>query len=146
MQLSEHGAGFIRSFEGCRLKAYQDSVKVWTIGYGTTRIDGKPVQPGMVITQLEAERLFLVDAEKFVAAVNESLRVTVTQHQFDALVSLAYNIGSGAFMKSTLLRLLNDGKATEAALQFLRWNKAGGKELRGLTRRRQAEKALFEKV
>lgn len=150
MQLSENGAAFIRSFEGCRLKSYQDSVGVWTIGYGTTRIDGKPVTQGMAITQEEANRLFLVDAERFVKAVTESFSTDVlsrlTQNQFDALVSLSYNIGAGAFRKSTLVRYIAEGKMLEAADQFLRWNKAGGKELRGLTRRRKAERDLFLKV
>jgi lysozyme len=140
MTLSDAGLALIKQFEGLSLKAYLCPARVWTIGYGTTR----GVQPGNQVTEAEAEMLLRDDVSRFERGVAERIQVPVTQGQFDALVSLAYNIGLSAFGKSTLLRLLNDSKYSLAAEQFPRWNKAGGKVLSGLTKRRAAERAMFE--
>jgi lysozyme len=140
MNLSDDGLALIKRFEGLSLKAYLCPARVWTIGYGTTR----GVRPGQVISEAEAETMLRADVARFAQGVAERLQVPVTQGQFDALVSLAYNIGLSAFGKSTLLRLLNDSKYSLAAEQFPRWNKAGGKVLSGLTKRRAAERAMFE--
>lgn len=133
----------IREFEGLRLKAYQDSVGVWTIGYGTTRINGEPVKQGMEITKEKAEELLLEDVTAFANKIKPLITASVTTNQFNALVSLAYNIGVGAFGKSTLLKKLNSGDIFSAADQFLVWNKAGGKVLQGLVNRRKKERELF---
>ena len=98
----------------------------------------------MKITAAWAEELLRDDLAEFEAAVNGLVKVRLCQHQFDALVSLAFNIDARAFSDSTLLRLLNSGMYDDAALQFQRWNKAGGRVLAGLTRRRMAERKLFE--
>lgn len=138
-QINDKGLRLIKSFEGLRLKAYQDSVGVWTIGYGTT----SSVQPGMVITQAQAEEFLRRDLRRFEQAVNDLVKVPLTTDQFAALVSFTYNVGEGALESSTLLRLLNQKDYQGAADQFLRWDKAGGQSLPGLTRRRRAERALF---
>lgn len=140
MKTSQRGVDLIKTFEGLKLTAYLCPANVWTIGYGTTR----GVQKGMTITAAEAERLLRADLAVFEAGVSKAVKVPLEQHEFDALVSFAYNVGLGAFQKSTLLRLLNAGDKAGAAKQFDRWNKAGGKVLAGLTRRREAERKLFE--
>jgi lysozyme len=129
----------IKEFEGLRLEAYLCPAKVWTIGYGHT----KTAKPGMRITEGGAEALLRHDLEWVESTINKNVKVPLTQNQYDALASFIYNVGAGAFRKSTLLRLLNQGDYTGAAGQFQRWNKAGGKVLRGLTRRRQAEAEKF---
>jgi lysozyme len=133
----------IKRFEGLRLEAYQDSVGIWTIGYGTTRINGVPVQPGMVITQAQAEAFLAEDLKEFVPIVQRNTRALITQSMFDALCSFTYNLGGGNLSKSTLLKDLNSSKYLDAAAGFLLWTKAGGRELLGLVRRRSAEKDLF---
>ncbi|UGA37973.1 lysozyme [Chromobacterium haemolyticum] len=141
MKTSAKGITLIQKSEGLRLKAYQDSVGVWTIGYGHT---GPDVKPGMVITQAQADALLARDLERFEAGVARLVKVPLNQNQFDALVCFSFNLGLGALQGSTLLlRLLNAGDYAGAAAQFPRWNKAGGKELPGLTRRRAAEQAMF---
>jgi lysozyme len=142
MKISDKGLNLIKSFEGCELEAYPDPGSggdPWTIGFGHT---GK-VFPGMKITAEEAERFLEMDVEHFERCVEEMLEVEVSQDQFDALVCFAYNVGCKALQGSTLLRLVNSRQFEAAAQQFLRWNKAGGKVLAGLTRRRQAESELF---
>jgi lysozyme len=129
----------IKEFEGLRLEAYLCPAKVWTIGYGHT----KTAKPGMKITEGGAEALLRHDLEWVESTINKNVKVPLTQNQYDALASFIYNVGAGAFRKSTLLRLLNQGDYAGAAGQFQRWNKAGGKVLRGLTRRRQAEAEKF---
>lgn len=134
------GLSLIKHYEGCRLEAYQDIVGIWTIGYGDT----ENVQPGLVITQAEAEeRLRNRLARDFEPSVRQRLTRLATQYQFDAMVSLAYNIGAIAFANSTLVRLFNAGDIQLAADQFPRWDKAGGKSVKGLRRRRAAERALY---
>jgi GH24 family phage-related lysozyme (muramidase) len=129
----------IKEFEGLRLEAYLCPAKVWTIGYGHT----KTAKPGMRITEGGAEALLRHDLEWVESTINKHVKVPLTQNQYDALASFIYNVGAGAFRKSTLLRLLNQGDYDGAAGQFQRWNKAGGQVLKGLTRRRKAEAEKF---
>lgn len=144
MQTSDKGITLIKQFEGCKLTAYQDSVGVWTIGYGWTHpVDGKPIRAGMTIKQETAERLLKTGLVSYESDVSRLVKVGLTQGQFDALVSFTYNLGARSLSTSTLLRKLNAGDYAGAADEFLRWNKAGGKVLNGLTRRREAERALF---
>ncbi|HDC4579627.1 TPA: lysozyme [Enterobacter cloacae] len=144
MQTSEKGVALIKEFEGCKLTAYQDSVGVWTIGYGWTQpVDGKPIRAGMTIKQETAERLLKTGLVSYESDVCRLVKVGLTQGQFDAMVSFTYNLGARSLSTSTLLRKLNAGDYATAADEFLRWNKAGGKVLNGLTRRREAERALF---
>lgn len=144
MQTSEKGIALIKQFEGCKLTAYQDSVGIWTIGYGWTQpVDGKPIRAGMTIKQETAERLLKTGLVSYESDVSRLVKVGLTQGQFDALVSFTYNLGARSLSTSTLLRKLNAGDYAGAADEFLRWNKAGGKVLNGLTRRREAERALF---
>ena len=144
MQTSDKGIALIKQFEGCKLTAYQDSVGVWTIGYGWTKpVDGKPIRAGMTIKQETAERLLKTGLVSYENDVSRLVKVDLTQGQFDALVSFTYNLGARPLSTSTLLRKLNAGDYAGAADEFLRWNKAGGKVLNGLTRRREAERALF---
>lgn len=137
----------VKKWEGLRLKAYLDVVGVWTIGYGHT----KTAKPGMVITEKEAERLLREDLAWAEKAVVNGVKVTITQPMFDAMVSLCFNIGAGAFARSTLLRELNAGDIEGAAQQFRVWVKGTdpktGKKItiRGLVNRRADEEALFRK-
>ena len=144
MQTSEKGIALIKQFEGCKLTAYQDSVGIWTIGYGWTQpVEGKPIRAGMTIKQETAERLLKTGLVSYESDVTRLVKVGLSQGQFDALVSFTYNLGARSLSTSTLLRKLNAGDYAGAADEFLRWNKAGGKVLNGLTRRREAERALF---
>lgn len=144
MRISDKGISLIKQFEGLRLTSYQDSVGVWTIGYGWTQpVDGKPIRPGMTIKEETAERLLRTGLVGYESDVSKLVKVKLTQGQFDALVSFAYNLGARALSTSTLLQKLNSGDYAGAADEFPRWNKAGGKVLLGLTRRREAERALF---
>ncbi|WEI20155.1 lysozyme [Acinetobacter proteolyticus] len=146
MAASQVGINVITSFEDLVLTAYDDGVGVWTIGIGTTVYpNGIKVKKGDTCTLDQAKSYFAHDLKRFEASVNNLVKVPLSQNQFDALVSLTYNIGTGAFSGSTLLKLLNQKQYREAAAQFTRWNKAGVKELRGLTRRREAERDLFLK-
>lgn len=140
-QTSEKGRAFIISQEGLELVAYRDVVGVWTIGVGDT----KDVYPGLVITKAQAEERFARRlAEDFEPAVNAALGdAPTTQAQFDAFVSLAYNIGIGGFRKSTVLRRHRAGDFEGAAEAFLMWVKAGGRELPALRRRRLEESDIY---
>lgn len=140
MITSENGRRLIKSFEGLSLKAYLCPANVLTIGYGHT---GDDVKAGQVITEAQAEELLSVDLRRFERCIDSAVTVEINQNQFDALSSFVFNIGTEAFKKSTLLKLLNSGKAILASNQFERWNKSGDNELPGLTRRRLAEKKLF---
>lgn len=139
MRTSQKGIDLIKKFEGCRLEAYKCPAGVWTIGYGHT----KGVQNGQKITQAQAEELLREDLRIYEQAVESCVKVPLSQNQFEALVSFCYNCGGEALRTSTLLKLLNEGKYSEAGEQFLRWNKAGGRVLAGLTRRREEERKLF---
>lgn len=135
------GLELIKSFEGLRLQRYQDVAGKWTVGYGhlilpTERFD-QPINPGTALALLKK------DLRRTEQGVNSAVRVPLTQNQFDALVSFAFNLGVGALQKSTLLRLLNLRDYSGAAKQFLVWNRAGGKVVAGLTRRRTAECSTF---
>lgn len=143
MKTSTAGLKFIVLEEGERLKAYQDSVGIWTIGVGHTGfVDNTPVVKGLTITQAKSREILQKDLNRFEKAINNSVEVPLNQHQFDALISLAFNIGEGAFLRSTLLKKLNISDFKGAAEQFLRWRNAGGKPI--LLSRRQREKRLFE--
>jgi lysozyme len=144
MQISRKGIELIKSFEGLELKAYRDSVGVLTIGYGWTQsVDGKPLRDGMIIDKSTAERLLKTGVVQYEQSVNQLVKVAINQNQFDALVSFAYNLGTRSLSTSTLLKKLNAGDTAGAAAEFVRWNRAGGKVLTGLTRRREAERELF---
>lgn len=148
--ISQNGINLIKSFEGLRLKAYDDGVGVITIGYGTTRYpNGHKVQLGDTCTEKQAEQYLANDLVKFEKAVNDLIKVPVNQNQYDAIVSFTYNVGIGALSTSTVLKLLNSGDYLGCAKALLSWNKGrvNGKlvELGGLTRRRNAEKDLFLK-
>lgn len=145
MKISNTGINLICGFEGLRLKAYDDGVGVWTIGYGTTVINGVKVKKGDTCTIEQAKSYMAQDLKKFESAVNTAVKVPLNQNQFDALVSLTYNIGTGAFKDSTLLKKLNAKDYKGAAAQFDRWNKGGGKVMQGLVNRRAKERNLFEK-
>lgn len=139
MKISDQGIALIKEFEGCELTAYVCPAGVLTIGVGHT---GRDVHAGQTITEEEADELLRKDLETFERCVNNYVG-PVTQSQFDALVSFAFNLGCDALRNSTLLRKLNDGDDVGAADEFGKWVKAGGKVLPGLVRRREAEKALF---
>lgn len=139
MEVSARGLRLIQHHEGLRLTAYKDSAGVPTIGYGST----KGVRMGDEITEAQALELLEADVERHADGVREAVDVPLTQHQFDALVSFAFNVGVGAFRDSTLLRKLNRGDYQGAADELLRWHYAGGKRLAGLEKRREAEKTLF---
>ena len=140
MNISQEGLSLIKMFEGCELEAYKCAANVWTIGYGST--DG--VKEGMEISQERAEMLLLEDVEVFEESVNKLVEVPLEQNQFDALVSWTFNLGSTNLKNSTLLKVLNDKDYEGVPAQIKRWNKAGGKVLQGLIRRREAEALLFE--
>jgi GH24 family phage-related lysozyme (muramidase) len=154
--ISKHGLDLIKAGEGLakkignnQVQAYPDpatGAAPWTIGYGTTRINGKAVEPGQVITIQQAEQIFLEQIKKdYLPGVTSSLRAVVTQSMIDACVSLAYNIGVGGFRKSSICSNTNRGDYQAAANSFLAYNKAAGKVLPGLTKRRQEESQLYLK-
>ena len=142
MRTSQKGFDLIKTFEGLRLQAYPDpatGADPWTIGYGATR----GVTKGMAITVDQAERMLRNDVARFEPELERLLKVTVSQNQWDALMSFVYNLGAANLASSTLLKLLNKGDIAGAAAQFPRWNKAAGREMAGLTKRRAAEQSLF---
>jgi len=139
MKTSPEGIALIKKFEGCRLTAYQDSVGVWTIGYGST----KDIKKGMRISHIQAEKFLVDDLDEAEGAVSRLVEVDINQNEFDALVSFAFNLGGGALSKSTLLKNLNAGDKSGASDEFPRWVYAGGEILDGLVRRRNAERAMF---
>lgn len=145
MNINSQTRALIRRFEGCKLKAYQCSANVWTIGVGNTRYeDGSTVKQGDIITQERADRLFVILLDQFAAQLRPLITAKLNNNQFGALLSFAYNAGIGAFRNSTLRRMVNETpKNPNIRLEFSKWNKAGGKVLLGLTRRRQAEAELY---
>ena len=140
MKTSQDGIVLIKHFEGCELKAYQCAAGVWTIGYGHT----KGVQPGDQWSESHANHMLEVELEEYENYVSTAVTVPLSQNQFDALVSWVYNLGNGNLTSSTMLKVLNSGDYAGVPAQIKRWNKAGGKVLEGLTRRRQAEADMFE--
>lgn len=146
MNTSQTGINLIKGFEGKRLVAYDDGVGVWTIGYGTIKYpNGVRVKKGDTCTEVQAETYLKSDLVKFENAINRLVKVPLNQNQFDALSSFTYNLGETNLSKSTLLKKLNAKDYAGAADQFLVWNRAGGKVLTGLVRRREAERNLFLK-
>lgn len=140
-QISKHGLEMIKQFECIggipKLEAYVCPAGVLTIGYGHT---GKDVQKGMKITPDKAEQLLIKDVQRFVDNVNKQVNVELKQNQFDSLVSLAFNIGNANFNSSTLLKKINaNAPIEEITYEFSRWNKGGGKVLKGLVARRKKE-------
>ncbi|MBV6820372.1 lysozyme [Rahnella sp. PD12R] len=135
------GVALIKTFEGLRLEKYQDVVGKWTIGYGHLILPDESFSAA--IPEAQADALLRQDLGISEKAVNQYVIVPLTQNQFDALVSFTFNLGVGNLKSSTLLRVLNARQYQDAANEFLRWDKAGGKQVAGLTRRRTAERALF---
>ena len=140
MKISLEGLSLIKKFEGLRLKAYKCSANVLTIGYGHTG----GVKETDKITLEEADSLLEKDIAKFEEYVNDNEMVKLNQSQFDALVAWTFNLGPGNLRSSTMLKKLNNGEYESVPFEMRRWNKAGGKTLDGLIRRRQAESLLFE--
>lgn len=144
MKTSEKGLQFIRREEGERLTAYADIIGVWTIGVGHTgTVDGKPVAKGMVISADKSRELLSADLSKFESAIARLVKVPLKQYEFDALVSLVFNIGETNFARSTLLKKLNTNDFKGASEQFLAWKNAGGRPVQGLLNRRKREKDMF---
>lgn len=139
MQYSKVGLALTEAFEGVRLEAYQDSVGVWTIGYGHTR----GVYPGMTCTAEQALQWLIEDTQEAVDCVNAAVDVPLTQGEFDALVDFVFNLGAPAFLRSTMRRLLNAKDYHGASQQFELWDHAGGVVVAGLLRRRLAEEKEF---
>lgn len=139
MQMSDNGIRLTQQYEGLSLKAYQDVVGIWTNGYGNTHgvVPGSTITIDQAIADLKSN---LVSAEN---AVNKLVTAPLSQNQFDALVDFVFNLGTGNFSSSTLLRKLNAKDYTGASLEFPKWNKAGGKVVQGLTNRRLGEQRLF---
>jgi lysozyme len=140
-QSSRAGLGLVKTSEGCKLTAYLCPAGIPTIGYGRTR----GVKLGQSCTQAQADAWVEQEYDEFEAGVRKLVKVPLTANQLGALTSFAYNLGLGNLASSTLLRLLNQGDYAGAAAQFARWNKAAGRVLAGLTKRRAAEAALFVK-
>jgi lysozyme len=144
MKTGKAGIDLIKRFEGWRSKAYRDAIGVWTIGYGHTAMAGSPKPvPGMTITKVQGEAILRKDLAKYERAVNNAVTVDLNQNQFDALVSFCFNVGPGNLRKSSVLRRTNECRFDDVPGRLLLWNRAGGKVLTGLTRRRKAEGALF---
>lgn len=149
MKTSPDGLALIKKFEGLRLTAYPDpgtGGEPWTIGYGTTSSAGVgKITKGMKISQVQAESMLVRSLVAYEAGVLKTLSGSPAQRQFDAMVSLAYNIGLTNFSRSSVVKYLNAGQVEKAAGAFLLWNKAAGRVMPGLTRRRAAERDLFLK-
>lgn len=144
MKMSQSGLELVKEFEGLRLKAYKCPAAVWTVGFGHTSAAGAPVvTSNLVITKAEAEEILKRDLVQYEDGVRGLVQIGITQGQFDALVSFAYNAGVSALAKSTLLKRVNAGRFDEGPAEFMKWTKGGGRELPGLVRRRRAEVKLW---
>lgn len=144
MRITHEAISFIKRWEGCRLRAYRDGGGVLTIGYGHTSAAGPPyVTAGLVIGQDRADEILANDLDQFALGVSKLVTVPLNANEAAALLSFAFNIGLGAFGKSTLLRLVNAGDRALAAEQFGKWVFDDGRVVQGLANRRQAERALF---
>lgn len=139
MQISNKGLELIKFYEGLELEAYKCAAGVWTIGYGWTH----DVKEGDTITEERAEELLREGIVQYENAVDDLVNVPLEQHQFDALVSWVYNLGRANLASSTLLKKVNAQEYAEVPEQIKRWNKAGGKVLEGLTKRRESEAKLW---
>jgi lysozyme len=144
MQISYKGLSFLKDQEGFKDTAYKDSGGVWTIGYGTIRVDGKPVVQGMTCTEPQAAAWMESHLASVQTAINQAVRTQLTQHQFDALCSFVYNEGEGAFRSSTLLGKINVNDFIGAGKQFDRWVYVGKNVIPGLIARRRRERDVFE--
>jgi lysozyme len=147
MKVNADGYALLKKFEGCVLKAYKCPAGVWTIGFGNTFYeDGTKVKEGDVITQQRADELAKYIVEQFATSIRAMIKQPLNENQFSACVSLAYNIGTGGFKKSSVLRKLNVNPTDPTiADSFRLWNKGGGVILKGLVRRREAEIELYFK-
>lgn len=145
MKVNQKGIDLIKSFEGCKLNAYLDVVNVPTIGYGATFYsDGKRVKIGDKVTQNDAEKLLEYHVNLFAVNVEKLIKTQLSDNQFSAIVSFAFNVGIGALKSSTLLKKVNINPSDATiSLEFAKWNKAQGKVFKGLTRRRTAESNLY---
>lgn len=144
MQISYNGKKLIQELEGFKGTAYLDTGGVWTVGYGTTKIEGKPVEAGQTCNEARAQEWLLADLAWAQTAVNTLVKVRLSQPMFDALTSFVYNVGENAFARSTMLQLLNGAQYEAAAQQFDRWVYDNGKLVKGLVSRRREERSLFE--
>lgn len=145
MKLDSNGYKLIQGFEGLKLSAYKDSAGIPTIGYGNIAYEnGSKVKMGDKISQDNADLLFQYFANRFASQVDAVVTATVNQNQFNAMVSLAYNIGIGAFSKSTLLKKVNKNSCDPTIKdEFMKWKLAGGKVIQGLINRREKESKIY---
>lgn len=148
MEVNKAGKDLIKRFEGCKLKAYKCPAGLWTISWGLTFYpDGTKVKEGDVITQQQAEDYFNAVVDDFAKKVDALIKSNVSENNFSALVSFAYNVGMGNFQRSTLLRKVNaNPKDTTIRAEFMKWTRANGEVLKGLVRRREAEAKLYEQL
>jgi lysozyme len=142
MKVSQNCIDLVKFFEGFEPKAYLCPANVWTIGYGRT----KNVKEGDELTEPQAERDLFEELDEFAEQVLNSVKVDLEQNELDALTSWTYNLGVGNLRSSTLLKKLNSGDKNSVPSEMIRWNKAAGKVLAGLTRRREAEAKLWAKA
>jgi len=140
MKISEEGISLIKKFEGCKLRTYLDAVDVPTIAYGRT----KDVKIGDICTQPQAEDWLEEELVEYEGYVEKAVTVPLEQHHFDSLVSWTYNLGPSNLTRSSMLRVLNASDYDNVPEQIMRWNKAGGRVLAGLVRRREAEAEMFK--
>ena len=146
MILSNNGLEFIKEQEGVKLNAYQDSIGKWTIFVGLIEVNGVPVKKGDIITMEQGDKELNKQLLNYVGCVNTSVTTTITQNQFDALVSFTFNLGCGALKSSTLLKKVNaNPNDLSIEKEFSKWSMAGGKQVEGLKIRRQKEADLFFK-
>ncbi len=145
MKINQATVDLVKEFEGFKANAYKCPAGVWTIGYGTTAAAGVGIdpKPGMTISKSDAEAYLEATLDNFADKIAPLITAPINENEFGAFLSLAYNIGPGAFKKSSALAAFNAGDKAKAAKAILLWNKAGGKVLKGLTRRREAERKLF---
>ena len=142
--LNKASLNLIKRWEGCKLKAYKCSAGVWTVGYGLTTSAGFiEVGPDTVITQAEADWYLEKTVEKFLAEIKPAITAPINENELGAFTSLAYNIGPTAFRKSSVLRHFNGGNKDRVPTSIRMWRKAGGKVVKGLVNRREAEVDLF---
>ena len=142
MKISNKGIDLIKHFEGCETEAYKCPAGVWTIGYGHI----KGVQEGQVITETQAHEMLVEELKEYENYILNAVEVDLNQNQFDAMVSWVYNLGPTNLKSSTLLKELNSKNYNAAAQEITKWNKAGGKVLTGLVKRREAEASLFNEI
>ena len=142
MKISEDGLELIKKFEGCETTAYQDSVGVWTIGFGHT----KEVEEGQTCSIEDAESMLADEMDEYEGYINNMVKVDLQQHEFDSLVAWVYNLGPTNLGESTMLKVLNGGQFDRVPDEMNRWTRAGGEILEGLVRRRQAESLMFQNL